>query len=149
MSEKKRDSSVRTTKIKVLLKIVMLSLLAAALTATIGCELWSPGLGPKIDLAPPVVTIASHVNNDTGSGNVVLFGTVTDDTSVTDISLWIETEEMIPVIDDNTWRIEITTDHHIDGTNQVRILVTDEAKRTAEASVFLNFCNSVPVSPAN
>ena len=94
MSENNRSSSVRTMAGKVLLKIAMLSILVAtSFTVTIGCDIFTPGLGPEID-------ITSHINGETVSGTIILFGTTSNDTSIQDVTLSIETEVMVPVIND-------------------------------------------------
>ena len=147
MSENKRSNSVRTTTNKVLLKIAMLSLLVAtAFTAITGCEIFTPGLGQEIDITSPVVIIMSHVDVETVSGTVVLFGTMGENTSIQDVTLSIEAEVMVPVIYDNNWQIKIATERYVDGPKHICVIVTDHANKTAEANVLLNFRNFVPAS---
>ena len=142
MVKNNRNSSVERTTAKVLFKIAMLYLAAAIiLTVTMGCELFTLGLGEEIDITPPVVAITSHMDGETVNGTIVLFGTMGDDISIENVTMSIETEVKTPTRNNNNWQIEIPTDSYSNGSKHICVVVTDYANKTAEASLLLNFSN--------
>jgi len=64
--------------------------LAMAVFSVTGCDLFTAGLGAKVDLAPPEVRITNPVNNayiKYSKGTIVISGTVTDDGAVPSVVL--------------------------------------------------------------
>ncbi len=70
---------------KGLLGVLAISALAAASLVLTTCDVFKSGLGPKVDVTPPEVTITSPVPGAYVHGTIVLTGTAADDIGVTSL----------------------------------------------------------------
>lgn len=87
--------------------IIKSVLFFSAVFLTASCEV---GLGPAVDLTPPVVEIKSHKDNDSVARTFVLFGTASDNDAVTSISIDFEDADIhYKVIPGLNWQKKIST----------------------------------------
>ena len=138
-------------------------LLSAAIAAVIilllsTCDLFSVGLGSKVDLNPPTVKIIEPVDNSYVSGVVTLRGTVEDDIGVQSVRITIEIDGTVfrsvdAIIEGNTWTAELDTTATADGSVSSRVLdgsrvisaiATDKSGKSLTDRVNVNFDTSAP-----
>jgi hypothetical protein len=124
--------------------------LVAAIFVVSGCEP-DVGLGPSVDINPPVVGITSHEQAEPVRGTIVLSGTATDDQEVKAVAITSGTETWTAAVvagtdaKNCTWSASIGTDVLTDGTVEFIITATDKGDKTGSTVWSLNIDNKTPV----
>lgn len=73
-----------------------------------GCDMLNPGLGPDVDMSPPVLSVSSPAYMENVSSNFTISGTVKDDTGVSVLIIEIENTSFAWRYSDAGW--QYTTD---------------------------------------
>ena len=153
---------MKMKKINLTLTLVV----AVLLFASCKLGLLNVGLGDKVDILPPGITIEPHEGVQNGAyihGAVEVHGKVSDDVGAVSVT-WMFVDESIPVPAvsptytahleaDNTWWFELDTkdaadvwapELHADGEKTFTITVTDGAGKSTETRMLLIFDNTPP-----
>ncbi|MBN2617635.1 MAG: hypothetical protein JXR64_04910 [Spirochaetales bacterium] len=127
----------------------------------ISCDLFTPGLGNKVDIEDPKLTVDTPVNGEYIKGVFTLSGTVSDDTSVAEVKITYpnkigNTVTTLAALSDNKWTINIDSSNaevFIDGEIEFDIIAKDSANKTSSKNRILYFDNTAPTvlvsSPSN
>jgi len=73
------------------------------------------GLGEKVDIDPPEISITSHDNGDYVKGTFSLTGNVTDDIKVKSVELLIQDKTVQAEIENKKWLYEVNTSRYSEG----------------------------------
>ena len=134
--------------------LVVLTLLALS-----GCEnLFKSGLGDSVDIEPPTVSIASHVDGEF-IGQIEGFGgAVGDDLGTPDVLISLvplasdgnspePSFQTVETVDSESgqWSYDFDTSELSDGEHELRIRAVDGADRTADAKVVVRVDNNPSV----
>ena len=126
-----------------------------------GCPNAMLGLGDKIDLDPPEISIGTYgdgspiSSGDYVSGEITLKGSVSDDIGIDSVKVSLNggTSFSNAVVGGSgtTWSYLIDTSMYEDGEKDIIVLVTDKAPtpRTSEDRLLLYFDNTPPVVVVN
>lgn len=131
-------------------RIATVLLVGIALGALASCEnLFRPGLGDKIDLNPPTVTIDTHSDGEYLTGTVAFGGAFGDDQEGAILSISTDggdnfTEVSNQDAANGVWSHEIDTAELADAEYEVRVRVTDVAGKETDAKVLVYFDNTAP-----
>lgn len=109
-----------------------------------GCEP-EVGLGPSVDINPPVVSLDSHELNSYISGSVTLSGAATDDQGVKSVVLDIDGTPYPADVTVSGWSLDLDTTSLDDGPKPISVTVTDNQDKTSEVVWNLNVDNTPPV----
>ena len=114
-----------------------------------GCPMPLIGLGDKVDLDVPEITIASHENGDYVNGTITLVGGLADDVGVEEVNVTFDrgdtwSEANIDT-ENSEWNYEIDTTAHSDGEKELIITVVDVSQKVVELRLLLYFDNGAPV----
>ncbi len=109
-----------------------------------------PGLGDKVDIEPPQVSINSHVDGQYLSGAVAFEGNYSDDLKAPRITVSTDggttfTPASRTDSDSGVWSHDIDTTEFQDNEYEVRVRATDSAGKTTDAKVLVYFDNTAPV----
>jgi len=108
------------------------------------CEVFSPGLGEKVDIEAPVVGIESHGNGDYIGGIVELSGYVSDDSGISSVTLSHNSNVYTAVVSEESWSIDVDTSAYQDGEFDFALKATDTAGKEYSTSVLLIVDNNPP-----
>ncbi|MEM5947351.1 hypothetical protein WKV44_02220 [Spirochaetia bacterium 38H-sp] len=89
-------------------RVVVILLILFALT---GCDMLNPGLGPDVDMSPPVLSVSSPFYMQNVSRNFTIKGTVKDDTFVSLLIIEIEGAPCVWKHSDTGW--EFSSDNSV------------------------------------
>jgi hypothetical protein len=123
--------------------------LAMAVFSVTGCDLFTAGLGAKVDLAPPEVRITNPVNNayiKYSKGTIVISGTVTDDGAVPSVVLYCENgaKSKKAVISGNDWSVTFNEGELADGRYVFTARATDASNKSGEWQSTVNVDTTPP-----
>ncbi len=132
-------------------KYILLLTIAATLLLITCKPPFEVGLGEKVDLDNPEISVTSHQNGEYIKGETTISGTYTDDFGVQDVRVsldggitFLEAE-----ISDGTWSIAIDTSDYTDGSVEIILLITDNSGKSLEKRLLLYFDNTPPVVVVN
>ncbi len=106
------------------------------------------GLGDKIDLDVPEISVTSHGNGDYVRGAVTLSGEYADDIDVDSIRISIDGGSFANATlakDTRTWSYSFDTTTLIDGEKELVIIITDTSQKAIEKRLFLFVDNEPPL----
>ncbi len=109
------------------------------------------GLGDKVDLENPEITIQSHESGEYIKGETIFSGTHSDDFEVERIQLSLDggiTFLNAEIIEEN-WEYSIDSGDYPDGSTEIIILVTDKSGKSLEKRLLLYFDNTPPTVVVN
>ncbi|MCA1950289.1 MAG: hypothetical protein LDL24_06940 [Treponema sp.] len=128
-----------------LLKVSVISTLAALALSLSGCDLFTAGLGAKVDLSPPVAKILSPVPNTyVNSSEFSVTGTASDDSVTPSLTIRVKNAAgaVVKTLNvspdqDNNWSVTFKTrlatdptDALIDGQYTIDVTVSDSKGKT-------------------
>jgi hypothetical protein len=108
------------------------------------------GLGEKVDLEVPDLSIDSHDNGDFVKSTINLNGRYADDIDVADVRVSLDggatfaSAVLTPA--DKSWSLDVDTTIHSDGEKELIIIVEDTSAKEIEKRLFLFFDNKPPVA---
>ena len=102
------------------------------------------GLGEKVDIDPPKLSITSHSDGDYIAGVVSLSGTYEDDIGVQSLSVILDGQEFQAELSNGNWSYNLTSTDFSDGPKDVLITVTDGSNKKTINSVLLIIDNIAP-----
>ncbi|HDY87629.1 MAG TPA: hypothetical protein ENH82_05860, partial [bacterium] len=102
------------------------------------------GLGEKVDIDPPKLSITSHSDGDYIAGVVSLSGTYGDDIGVQSLSVILDGQEFQAELSNGNWSYNLTSTDFSDGPKDVLITVTDGSNKKTINSVLLIIDNIAP-----
>ncbi len=113
-------------------------------------NLFNPGLGEKVDINPPTVSIDSHSDGQYVQGTVTFGGSFGDDRDEPVLEVSIDggsTFSSVGSVDQSSgvWSHDIDTTNLADREYEIRLRVTDQADKVATAKVIVNVDNTAPV----
>ncbi len=123
----------------------------------IGCPNTMIGLGDKVDLDPPSLSIGTYGNGDPINngdyvrGKVTLTGSVADDIGIKNVTISFDGgTTFLPAAvsgKGKTWSYPVDTRAYADGEKNIIVLVTDTSPKpkTSEKRLLLYFDNTPPV----
>jgi hypothetical protein len=130
--------------------------LAAALAAMLllgTCDLFKSGLGEKVDITPPTISITSPSQNAYVHGTLTVSGSTADDRAVASLTLRYTgvsgvVSRDLP-LNGGAWSVDIATgaggaDNLPDGEQPVTVTATDASGKTSEASLIVYVDNIAP-----
>jgi hypothetical protein len=123
--------------------------LAMVVFSVTGCDLFTAGLGAKVDLTPPEVRITNPVNNayiKYSKGTIVISGTVTDDGAVPSVVLYWENgaKSKKAVISGNDWSVTFNEGELADGRYVFTARATDASNKSGEWQSTVNVDTTPP-----
>ena len=129
-------------------KIVAIAVISLLLLTTCD-DLFKAGLGDKVDIDPPVVTILSHANGQYVGGTLTIGGTYGDDSAVALLQVSLDGGTNYTAVEFNPdvtqWEYSINTVAYTDGEKDIRVRVEDGAGKSADIKLLLYFDNRAPV----
>jgi hypothetical protein len=131
-----------------LLKASLLLLVSFSLTTCM--DPLKPGLGDKVDIEAPSVTIDSHRDGQYLSGVVAFEGSFSDDIAANSITISTDGGSSFSPVSriDNAngvWAHDVNTALFGDNEYEVRVRATDGSGKTMDAKVLVFFDNTAPV----
>ncbi|MDP3176669.1 MAG: hypothetical protein Q8M76_02115, partial [Spirochaetaceae bacterium] len=135
------------TKKRWIKKTLAAAFLAAASVGLTTCNLFKAGLGARIDINPPTVTITSHQSGAYVGSDFVLRGKATDDVEVKSVKIEAKSDangESLGVFDASLqgedWTRSFSADSFLDGAEareiqlSLTVSVTDTAGKSAKTT---------------
>ncbi|MDA3850596.1 MAG: Ig-like domain-containing protein, partial [Spirochaetaceae bacterium] len=112
------------------------------------------GLGKKVDVEVPTISVDDWVNGDYATGELVLSGAWGDDGVVTDITITLngESSENFEADFDpegDEWTVSIDTATYTDGEKELIIYIKDDTGKSQDKKLLLIFDNNKPVVMVN
>ncbi|MBI9104106.1 MAG: hypothetical protein JEY99_16945 [Spirochaetales bacterium] len=101
------------------------------------CNQFTPGLGERVDLDPPELTIDSHRNGDYVQASFTLSGTAQDDLAVSRITITHDETDFSAALSDEAWSLVIDSTEFKDGDHEFTIVVSDDDGKETSASIYL------------
>ncbi|MBN1410020.1 MAG: hypothetical protein JW969_04195 [Spirochaetales bacterium] len=127
--------------------IVCLAIILAFLVTT--CDLFKPGLGEGVDLAPPFLFITSHANGDYVKGSITLSGNFEEDVATASVAVSVDDGATYTEATLNqqarTWSIDIDTATIADGEHDIIFKITDSSNKTTDKKILLYVDNTAPL----
>jgi hypothetical protein len=119
--------------------------MAASVVLLTTCELFSVGLGSKVDITDPEISITSHVSASYVSGNFILSGSAFDDVALNVVEV-VHAGQLLATasINDGNWSATIVSANLVDGESQFIARASDSSGKRSEASVILYVDNHAP-----
>jgi large repetitive protein len=106
------------------------------------------GLGEKVDLEAPQVSVSSHTNGDYVRDEIILSGTYLDDFEVQTIEISFDSGvTFIPAAIDTEkreWTVTINTNDYTSGDRELILRVIDDSEKVTENRILLYFDNDPP-----
>lgn len=132
-----------------LLKVSVISTLAALALSLSGCDLFTAGLGARVDLSPPEVRITNPVNNAYirySEGKIIISGTVTDDGAISSVVLFWENGAISrnATISGNNWSVSFNQGELPDGRYVFTARATDASNKSGEWQSTVNVDTTPP-----
>ena len=94
----------------------------------------------KSDKENPTITITSHNNNDAIYENTKITGTITDDTGIKEVIIYINDKKIDVTLDENgNFEININIDDYSNGIYIIKIIVTDYSNNEIQKELSLSF----------
>lgn len=146
---KTTDTLVRETLFRAVAFFGTCILASAGLTT---CDLFKAGLGNKVDINPPEISITSPANNAYVKGDLVVSGTVSDDLGVASVSVVIDGTSHVAAVTNGTWSVTIPVAKAspavaggiAEGKKTVSAVTVDEAGKQRSVSIDVNIDNTAP-----
>ena len=134
-------NTVKTT----LKTTVMAAMVLFAMVLFSTCELFSVGLGSKVDITAPEISITSHVSASYVSGSFVLSGSALDDVEVKVVEV-IHAGQLLATatLAGSAWSATIASTSLADGEAQFIVRASDSSGKRTETSVLLYVDNNAP-----
>src|SRR4030042_4069828 len=114
------------------------------------------GVGKDPDLQIPTITITSHTNNAVVQNTITLSGTYSDDKTIESVELFkisgiTETKLGNASFSNNprTWSVSLNTYNHTNGSNILKVKVTDTSDKSSYQNITLIIDNSGPYCAIN
>ncbi len=102
------------------------------------------GLGEKVDINPPTLSITSHSDGDYIAGTVSLSGAYDDDIGIQSLSVILDGQEFQAETSNGNWSYNLISTDFSDGPKDVLITVTDGSNKKTITSVLLIIDNIAP-----
>lgn len=110
------------------------------------CDLFNPGLGSKVDINPPQITISSPAGGTVVGGSFTIAGTASDDLSLASVGArWGNASTAPANLSQGAWTVLIPAANGLaDGANDFILTATDGSGKTSEARVSIVLDNTPP-----
>ena len=108
------------------------------------CDLFTTGLGDRVDTGTPLVGIESHGNGEYVGGVITLSGYATDDLGVENVTLSHGSESFTADLSGESWSLLLDTGQFNDGDLELTVRASDGSGKSASATVLLIVDNSPP-----
>ena len=123
---------------------------AASLFVLTTCDdLFKAGLGDKVDIDPPIVTIVTPTNGQYVGGTVTFAGTYGDDSEVAALQLSLDGGKTFSSIKFDPkateWEYAVNTAAIADGEKDIRVRIEDGAGKSADKKLLVYFDNRAPI----
>jgi hypothetical protein len=116
-------------------KVVFIASLAMVVFALSGCDLFTAGLGARVDLAPPEIRITSPVNNayiKYTNGKITISGTVSDDGNIKSVELLWANGKKNAIVTGTTWSVVFENGELPDNRYVFTARATDNSNKVGE-----------------
>lgn len=143
------------------LKRIVRNMLMSAVFIIMACPNTMVGLGDKVDIDPPAISIEDYGNGDViGNGDYVrgvitLTGTTSDDIGIKSVKVSVDGgvtfSKATVTKNQRSWTYTVDTSSYADGEKDIIVLVSDtsETPKTSEERLLLYFDNTAPLVIVN
>lgn len=128
-------------------KTITIGILLPILLSLSTCDLFKVGLGEKVDISAPEISITSPANGAYVRGSIAVSGTVSDDLGVSEVSVVVGGQSYKAAVSGGSWSVTLPVAKAVSGgsglaegdTKISALAVDDSGKiRTAETEVYVD-----------